>query len=153
MNCLSLLQPWATAIELNLKTIETRSWSAPKDKIGKPLAIAASKGKTKDGRAKWDELIRIPAVREAFRARNYFAFDDLPFGQVVAATVLDGCFSTNGDIPDRLPSRYDHLLGDFSINRYAWMLSAIQRLAEPTPVVGRLGIFQWERNAEEPAKW
>jgi hypothetical protein len=154
MNCLSLLQPWATAIELNLKTIETRSWAAPKSAIGKPLAIAASKNLEKKGRAKWAELMKIPAIREAFRARNYFALEDLPLGQVVATTVLDGCFSTNGEPPmSHLPSSVEYLLGDFSINRWAWTLSAIQRLAEPTPVVGRFGIYQWERKTEETARW
>ena len=48
MNCISLWQPWATAIALGLKTIETRSWPAPKSAIGHPLAIAAATRQEKD---------------------------------------------------------------------------------------------------------
>ena len=142
MNCISLIQPWASAIELNLKTIETRSWPAPDSAIGKPLAIAASKGKK--SRDVFESLMTIPDIRATFYARGYYRFGDLPFGQVVAMTVLDGCFSTNGDPPRSFAaSRHEFRLGDFSINRWAWTLSEITRIA-PLPVVGRLGIFQWD---------
>lgn len=43
MKALTLWQPWASLIALGVKTIETRSWAAPKSLIGQRIAIHASK--------------------------------------------------------------------------------------------------------------
>lgn len=42
MHVLTLWQPWATLIALSVKTIETRSWPAPKSIIGQRIAIHAA---------------------------------------------------------------------------------------------------------------
>jgi activating signal cointegrator 1 len=46
---LTLWQPWATLIALKVKTIETRSWAAPKSLIGQRIAIHAAKKYPADG--------------------------------------------------------------------------------------------------------
>ena len=43
MKAITLWQPWASLVALQIKTIETRSWPAPKALIGQRIAIHASK--------------------------------------------------------------------------------------------------------------
>lgn len=43
MKALTLWQPWASLIDRGVKTIETRSWAAPRSLIGKRIAIHAAK--------------------------------------------------------------------------------------------------------------
>lgn len=48
MKALTVRQPWASLIALGVKTIETRSWRAPKALIGERIAIHAGKARPKD---------------------------------------------------------------------------------------------------------
>lgn len=43
MKVITLWQPWATLIPLGLKTIETRSFPAPKSLVGQTIAIHSAK--------------------------------------------------------------------------------------------------------------
>lgn len=45
MPALTLWQPWASLVALDIKTIETRSWRAPEKLIGERIAIHAAKRK------------------------------------------------------------------------------------------------------------
>lgn len=49
MKALTVRQPWASLIALGVKTIETRSWRAPKALIGERIAIHAGKARPKIG--------------------------------------------------------------------------------------------------------
>lgn len=43
MKAVSLWQPWASLIACGAKTIETRSWPAPRTVVGQRIAIHAAK--------------------------------------------------------------------------------------------------------------
>ncbi len=145
MNAISLHQPWASAIAVGLKTIETRGWPAPRSAIGQPLAIAAAKKDTAKLRQWWMTHVRAqPAVYEYFARAGMEDWDDLPKGKVVCMAILRDCVSTNDAPPaDIMPCPTDEMLGDFSANRFAWFLANIVPLPAPVPIIGRQGIFSW----------
>ncbi len=148
MNCISLWQPWASAIAVGLKTIETRSWPAPRSAIRKPLAIAAAKRDTKEEREWWVENVRRrPEYLEVFERAGIRDWCNLPMGAVVCTTTLLCCLSTNLTPQGKMqvmPLPSDEDWGNFGPDRYAWGLVDIKPLSEPVPVVGRQGIFNWE---------
>ncbi len=147
MNCLSLHQPWASAIEVGLKSIETRSWKPPEQYIGKPLAIAAAKRDTPELRAWWRaNVLTNETIRAAFAAFGYHDWVDLPNGKVVCETLLVTVWSTNDDTFDPpYALATDKLFGDFSPNRYGWFLKDRVPVRPHVPVLGRQGLFQWEK--------
>lgn len=94
MKALTIRQPWATLIALGVKTIETRSWRAPKALIGQRIAIHA--GAT---RGSVFNVLKA-AVRDldsdAIALCNaLYALDiepiDLPLGAIVATATLADC--------------------------------------------------------------
>lgn len=147
MNCISLHQPWASAIAVGLKSVETRSWPAPARIIGQPLAIAAAKADTRKLRSVWYGLKSIPEIYSAFAKHGIHHWEDMPMGKVVCTAFCHGTYSTDEDPPEGLrpPLPFDEMLGDWSEGRHLWFLSTISALTSPVPVVGRQGIFNWER--------
>lgn len=137
MKTISLWQPWAAAIVAGVKTIETRHWST---NYRGPIAIHAAL-KTSP------ELKRITAQAfmdgygDAFRNVRYFSWFEMPRGAIVATAELVAVYSTDDE---RLnPSGKDRYWGDFSANRYGWILSGIQPLRYPLPWKGSQGLFEW----------
>jgi hypothetical protein len=66
-------------------------------------------------------------------------------GKVLAVAQLVACVSTSTlRIPGGVyPLSDDELaFGDFSPGRYAWILSNVQRLLEPIPARGALGLWE-----------
>lgn len=145
MNCISLHQPWASAIAVGLKSVETRSWPAPKHVIGQPLAIAAAKADNPELRDIWRRLKTYAVIRDTFARHGISDWSDLPMGKVVCTAFCDASYSTNEDPPEDLrdPLPYDEMLGNWSDNRHLWFLSRIVALTPPVPVIGRQGIFNW----------
>ncbi len=150
MKVLSMWQPWATLVALGAKKIETRSWRT--DYRG-PIAIHAAK--------KWDaslaDICRRSPHKEALAA--YLAWFDskndirggyrrlpdygLPFGMIVAVADLSDCLETLSLFRpgfDRAPNCIEMAFGDYSADRYAWMLKNIRRLREPLPWAGSRGL-------------
>lgn len=135
MKAISLWQPWASAVAIGAKTIETRHWwTAYRGEI----AIHAAKKDT-------------PELREFFtwkacdpvRAAGFRRFEDLPFGAIVATCRLTECLHTT-DV-DCL-SEQEKALGDFSPGRYAWVFQDIKPLAMPCPFRGAQGLFEWPQH-------
>lgn len=144
--CLSLWQPWASAIGRG-KSIETRHWEAPDKLIRQRFAIhAAKRPLTKAEKCLVDTL------------RLYHGLDlsDVPYGALVCTAILEECF----EIPERpscffldpfdpndtgimLPSTdpIEKLLGNYSPGRYAWVFGDVRFLPVPIPAVGRQGIW------------
>ena len=129
MKALTLTQPWATAIAVGVKSVETRSWST---RYRGPLAIHAAKGMDVDAFAMAAylrdlRLLDIPVAR-------------LPRGAVVARCTL----------VDVVPVRHiaaltteERLLGDYSEGRFAWILEDAEAFPEPIPARGALGLWDW----------
>jgi hypothetical protein len=126
MRAISLWQPWATAIAVGIKKIETRHWDA---KFYGPIAIHAAK--------KYDENQRY-FTGELF-ARNLLPSLALPFGKIVAVAQLQFVRPTH-HVVDALTD-LERELGNYETGRYAWHLSRITRLSEPIPFKGAQGFF------------
>jgi hypothetical protein len=135
VKALTLWQPWASAIALGVKTIETRSWWTS---YRGPLAIHAAK--------------RPMGVEELELAAKLFRDLDgrlppWPFGAVVAVAVLVDCVPT-----ERLPgwrregvtfAPREDLWGNFTPGRFGWILRNVMRLPAPCPERGRQGLWEW----------
>jgi hypothetical protein len=91
---LSLHQPWASLVALGVKTIETRSWAAPKSLIGQRIAIhAAAKRPARHGSLgdyRYDRYDDEWYMR--LRTQNQFPPNSyLPLGEIVATARLHAC--------------------------------------------------------------
>lgn len=118
---LSLIQPWAEAICLGLKHIETRGWGTAHRG---PLAIHAS--------------ARINAEGKYMAASHVML--NLPLGCVVAVATLADCVKMR-DGDDWPLSEQEW--GFFAPGRWAWMLRDVQPLEKPVPAKGSLGLWPW----------
>lgn len=125
MKAISLTQPWAQAIFLDLKHYETRSWKT--DYRGK-LAIHAAKD--------------FPTYAKEF-AQTELALGRgvkrLPFGVIIGWVILEHVYQTYVVANSITP--IERLYGDYSSNRYAWELTNPVLLSEPIPYRGSLGLF------------
>ncbi|MEP0872448.1 ASCH domain-containing protein [Trichocoleus desertorum AS-A10] len=146
MRILTLWQPWASLIALNLKRYETRSWGT--DYRGK-LAIHAAKR---------------PIVRDELQAIAYamggcgcsmteFAHfeqaveQDLPLGAIVAIADLTDCPVMRLHHPQAIAgieieaqSPLEQSVGLWESGRYAWKLENVIALPEPIPFRGGQGL-------------
>ena len=125
MRAISLWQPWATAIALGVKRVETRHWST---NYTGPLAIHAAKHWTraeKEFASVERSLGRLPAR--------------LPFGAIVATCTLMGCRRTE-DV-DQQMAAIERIYGNYDPGRFAWFLTDIVALPEPIPFKGHQGFF------------
>jgi len=151
------------------KTIETRSWPAPKALIGQRIAIHAAKRKPEieligewntglvtcfDGDVWWLDDQSQPVGQ---------GFHQMPLGAVVGTAVLTDCVPMTVGHPDatvvHLAMEKDRLtlcrnyeqvdvsdqgpFGVFAPYRWAWLLADVEP-CDPIPAVGRQGIWNWE---------
>lgn len=162
MKALSLTQPWATLVAIGAKKIETRSWSTA---YRGTLAIHAAKSFPRSAR---DMLALQEPFRSAFLAGGYRIGplrnpNWIPLGCIVATCSLLGCYRIPDDerlfdlgpnrTPEfaRLPPREPELsFGDYSPGRFAWILADVQRLDEPIPARGALGLWEWSDGGTSP---
>lgn len=133
MKVLSLLQPWASLVMMGAKKIETRSWQTP---FRGELLIHASLGK-KGG-----------ALCAALPFSNYIKeFDKLPFGAIIGSVVLKDIvpvesLSLSADVLALLTLE-EKAFGDYTKGRYAWLLRTPVPFANPIPIRGSLGLWNY----------
>ncbi len=140
MRGLSLTQPWATLVANGSKKVETRSWST---NYRGWLAIQAAK--------KYPLGFReLRAYHDAFHAALLNDPEPLPTSKIVALVRLIDCIPTErvlrGAILPLMEHRVDpdsseFKFGDYSPNRFAWMLGDLVRLKIPIECKGALGLF------------
>jgi hypothetical protein len=151
MKAISLWQPWASAIAMGSKRIETRSWGTT---YRGPLAIHAAKRVVKY------ELLYYGCCwnwcgalgRRMGSDPNLWAV--LPFGAIVAICRLADCRPAGSFTVEELDTvRYpamkdasllgwtERQMGDFSPGRFGWVLADIRPLAIPIPYLGQQGLF------------
>jgi len=130
MKAISLWQPWASAISVGSKQIETRSW---KTGYRGPLAIHAAK--------KWNR--RLDALARALYKHGIpLPWDDkyksrklkkwLPLGAFVCLVDLVDCVEmTDNWISQQ--GKTELLLGDYKSGRWGWILKNIR------PIPGSAG--------------
>jgi hypothetical protein len=151
MKALSLWQPWASAIALGSKRIETRSWNT--NYRGR-LAIHAAKVRDTSYLCYAMTTWHWCGALNRQMSDDTRLWDELPFGAIVATAELVDCRPTLQVPTDLLdmPRRqlgcaiadYDWTerhMGDFSEGRYAWFLMDIRPLAKPIPWRGLQGLF------------
>lgn len=126
MKAISLWQPWASAIPLGLKSIETRHWST---RHRGEIAIHAAK--------RWTPEIREFAAVEHALGRLP---KRLPLGAIVAVATLVDVKSTEELGATRLDA-VERLYGNYAFGRYGWMLADVRPLTEPVGCVGRQSLW------------
>lgn len=127
MKCISLWQPWASAIPLRLKKIETRGYET---KVRGRFGVHAA--------MRWTKAERdFTAARR--RAGDHLP-DPLPLGAIVATAVLHDVIPSEmllaagvGDL--------EMMYGDYSRGRFGWVLEDVIPLEEPIPWKGKQGWF------------
>lgn len=149
MKAISLWQPWATAIALGSKRIETRSWSTS---YRGPLAIHAAKRCVKselsDFACEWSWCGAM-----GWEMGESNQWQSLPFGAIVATCVLVDVRPTESFTDDEIlakrwptgrPPNYgwtEWQMGDFYPGRFGWMLANVKALPNPIPFKGSQGFF------------
>ena len=126
MKAISIWQPYATAIAVGTKKIETRSW---KTSYTGPIAIHAAK--------KWTDVERFFAANEQLSGRLP---TNLPLGVVVATANLIGCRLAE-DVINQIGD-IERMYGDYTAGRYAWFLTDVIALASPVPWRGSQRLFE-----------
>ena len=146
MKALTLHQPWASLIDLGVKTVETRSWQPPRYMLGTRFAIHAGKElDLKAYRDFWLDLGRPDSP------------DNLVRGAIICTAVLDGVYQSCGEedspkfvrtletmlgSPKLDTIRVDRF-GDFSAHRWLWVLRDVRPTRFSSPHEGipaRVGV-------------
>jgi len=146
MKALSLWQPWATAVALRSKRIETRHWST---RYRGPLAIHAAKRLNRLELAEYQRTDHwCAALNDAFNGNIRHLREVLPFGAIVATCNLVDCRPSEsfGDEIDRVQRAdiggwTERQMGNFGPERFGWVLDDIQPLATPISFKGLQGLF------------
>lgn len=151
MYAITLHQPWATLIALEIKTVETRSWPAPERLLGRVIAVHAGK-----------RMVRRPGDRIEQKLRARLGEDwvrTIPAGAVLVTATLAGMARVEDVDPMTGHAVHDvgtemgcavgtrrtliDPWGNFSAGRWLWFLAEVKALPEPVPAVGRQGFWRW----------
>lgn len=141
MKALSLWQPWASAIALGLKRIETRDWGT---RFRGMLAIHAAK--TTRG---WDDCSAEVELR-VFEAAGYSRAsiacarntrpNSFPHGGVIAIANLLDCVEMTPELIAK-QSELEVAMGNWQPGRFAWVLGNVYALPKPFDCRGAQGLF------------
>lgn len=153
MKVISILQPWASLIVHGHKKIETRSWNT---KYRGEILIHASMGENKAGYDLWHSK-----CWDTVADGKHFA--ELPFGAIIGkanlvSTIHTAQYFLEGDsIEETLTHKAKTIkkqiweiteqelaFGDYSPNRFGWLLSDPVVFAEPIPAKGKLGLWEYD---------
>lgn len=150
MKVISLLQPWASLVVMGHKKIETRSWNT---KYRGEILIHASGGKKSDYRS-----IMLDFQQEFFNL-ELPKYESLPFGAIIGKVTLLDTFpfdAVRGMIENNMGcyigrnivdfSEKELAFGDYSPNRYGWLLSDPVLFEKPTPAKGQLSIWNFDES-------
>jgi hypothetical protein len=133
MRALSLTQPWATAIAIGVKSVETRSW---RTSYRGQIAIHAAKGFPKHARefaSAEHTLRRLPS--------------QLPLGAIIAvATIAD---VTPTEEIELQVGAIERIYGDYSQGRFGWILKDVISLPESIPCRGALSLWEVPEDIEQ----
>lgn len=145
MKAITICQPWATAIAIGAKTVETRSWAT--DYRG-PIAIHAAKSCDF-----LDFIIDDETWAGVLHQHMGQTLGSIfPLGSFVATAELVSCRRVEDIDPDFLDEKRQHEgsrfswtereLGNYARRRYGWILDNVRPLPEPVPYRGRQGLFE-----------
>lgn len=159
MKAISIWQPWASAIAVGSKRIETRSWETS---YRGSLLIHASKrcnkGEILSLKSNWTWCGVLRPLGLGMGG-DVDPESVLPFGAIVAIANLVDCRRTDRfrlheiNAPQypagersELYSWTEGMLGDFGLGRFGWMLDDVRRIDPVIPFRGAQGLFDvpWE---------
>jgi activating signal cointegrator 1 len=154
MKALTLTQPWASAVALGSKRIETRSW---RTKYRGQIAIHAGRAMTLDASFSvgcswtWCGALRGAGLR---MGNGVMPHEVLPFGCIIAVATIVDCRLTDSFTQAELDARRmpdgetidayswtERMMGDFSLGRFGFVLSGIQLIDQPIHCKGALGLW------------
>lgn len=136
MKAISLWQPWASLIAIKAKKVETRAWYTS---YRGELLICAAKTMNSMYRDYYYSLPVIPMISET----EPVPLEDLPRGKAVAKVQLIDCVKITRRLIDKTPEN-EKLVGDWKVDRFAFILDEIQAFKEPFHVKGQQGLFEAE---------
>lgn len=135
MLVLSVMQPWATALVLGIKRLETRTWRTAHRGT---LAIQAARRRMGDP-VPHDLRERLVTAQRRLGGE---AWPDLfPRGAILGVVDLLDCVKVEDLAPDE-PDPVERQLGDYTPNRWVWRLARPRPLLLPLLVRGQQGVFQ-----------
>lgn len=150
----SLWEPWASAVVIDSKRYETRSWATRYR--GLLLIHAArriNRGELMLYHSCWNWCGALRPLGVTMGDDKYL-WDVMTFGAIIGAVELVDCRPTEQmtvgelDTPRRPAGEASHLydwterqMGDFSPGRFAWELKTPRRFAKPIPFRGHQGFF------------
>lgn len=154
MKAISLWQPWASAVAVGSKTMETRHWAT---KYRGQIVIHAAKRRVIDEligfNSSWNWVGALKPIGASFGNSGNF-HDILPFGALVAVADLVDCRPTEdvrlgeidvkryqADDPGQLYGWTERQMGNFDLQRFAWTLENVLPLTDPIPYKGGQGFF------------
>ncbi len=148
MKAISLWQPWATAVLLKWKTIETRTHARFKSLQGQRIAIHAAKKVDKDVTDLfYDNLPRMTALE----IENLFRFVEICRGKIMCtAHVITARWAPNVDFDVR--EKWNRQALCEVGGKYLLFLDEIEPLRNIIPFRGRQGIFNVPDEVIEAAR-
>lgn len=147
LRALTIIQPWASAIALGAKRIETRSWpTTHRGLLAIHAGLAASflpKQRLRGSITRRHDLKSIG--RDAMNAaglpvdRYYY-----PLGAILAVAELVDCAKlyTGSNYPYWLIDSRELTLGDYRDGRFGWLLANVRALPTPIPCKGALALWR-----------
>lgn len=164
VKCLSILQPWASLCVTGEKRIETRSWNT---KYRGELYIHASASKKCINMAAhpyFCDCLPIKVTQQQFSKTDIIVPDvaKFPFGAIIGKVDLIDVETADSLIGRELPdlprptifipslreewfvNEKEESFGDYSSNRFGWLLANPVMFDKPIPAKGKLGIWNYE---------
>ena len=132
MKVLSIKEPFASLVCNGIKKIETRSW---KTNYKGELYIHASlsKNDVKD-KKRLNKLISL--------LPDYY---ELNYGNIICKCNLANCIYMTEEYIDQIKKdSIEYLCGNYTLGRYAWILTDVKILNEKIPAKGKLGIWNYD---------
>ena len=125
MKVLSIKEPYASLIMMNIKKIETRSF---KTKYRGELYIHASLSKSNQN----SELNKLVSPM---------------YGEIICKCSLVDCVLMTEEFIENLKKEnpMEYKCGHYEVGRYAWILEDVKNI-EPIKVKGKLGIWNFYEN-------
>lgn len=129
MRAISLHQPWATAMALGLKRIETRDW---RPAVDEPFLMAIHAAKVwKPEQVEFCSRMRVDLCPELPH--------EIPLGAIVGVVRVEGFEQTDVILPDVSP--IELLWGNYEPGRWAWLTEQPRALSQPLAWRGQQGFF------------
>jgi len=138
IRAISLHQPWAGAIALGIKTLETRPWAT---QVRGDLLICSTKKKVSE--------LELPANYELiYKNCSKEDKDILELqGHAICIVEVVDCVGTNDPSFAKRTSKQtknDFLWGNYNRDRYVWVTRNMRRV-KPVPVRGAQGFYFVEK--------